>query len=278
MLFRMYRFCFGFLCYCQVMDLELKGKRALVTGSTEGIGFAIAKALAEEGATVIVNGRSPEKVKKTVEELGEGNFIEAPFDLSTEKGTDALIRAVKDVDILVNNVGVYEVKPFAEIKDSDWLRLFEVNVLSGIRLSRAFFPKMLEKDWGRIIFISSESGVNVPSEMIHYGMTKSAQLAVARGLAELTQGTSVTVNSVLPGPTRTKGVEDFVEEVAKSKKISKAAVEEEFFKNVRPTSLIKRFSEADEVGALVAFVSSPKAASINGASLRIEGGIIKSIV
>ena len=260
------------------MDLELKGKRALVTGSTEGIGFAIAKALAEEGAQVIVNGRSPEKVKKTIQELGKGDFIEAPFDLSTEKGTDALVKEIGQVDILVNNVGIYEVKPFELIADRDWLRIFEVNVMSGIRLSRAFFPKMLKNNWGRIIFISSESGVNVPAEMIHYGMTKSAQLAIARGLAELTQGSNVTVNSVLPGPTRTKGVEDFVEDVARSKNISKEKVEEEFFKNVRPTSLIKRFSEADEVGALVAFVSSPKAASINGASLRVEGGIIKSIV
>lgn len=260
------------------MDLQLKGKRALVTGSTEGIGFAIAKALAQEGAQVIVNGRSPEKVKSTIKELGKGDFIEAPFDISTEKGADALIHAVKEVDILVNNVGIYEVRPFEEIKDSDWLRLFEVNVMSGIRLSRAFFPKMLKKNWGRIIFISSESGVSVPSEMIHYGMTKSAQLSIARGLAELTQGSGVTVNSVLPGPTRTKGVDDFIDEVAKSKKITKKQAEDDFFKNVRPTSLIKRFSEADEVGALVAFVSSPKAASINGASLRIEGGIIKSIV
>ncbi len=260
------------------MDLQLKGKRALVTGSTEGIGFAIAKALAEEGATVFINGRSLEKVKNTIKELGKGDFVEAAFDLSTEKGTDALIKAVPDVDILVNNVGIYEVKPFEQIADRDWLRIFEVNVMSGIRLSRAYFPKMIKKDSGRIIFISSESGVNIPSEMIHYGMTKSAQLSIARGLAELTKGTNVTVNSVLPGPTRTKGVNDFVEDVAKSKNITKEKVEEEFFENVRPSSLIKRFSEADEVGALVAFVSSPKAASINGASLRVEGGIIKSIV
>ncbi|MFN4174311.1 MAG: SDR family NAD(P)-dependent oxidoreductase [Parachlamydiaceae bacterium] len=260
------------------MDLELKGKRALVTGSTEGIGFAIAKALAKEGVQVIVNGRSSEKVKKAIQALGHGDFIEAAIDLSTREGVNALIDAIKDVDILINNLGIYEAKPFEEICDEDWLHMFEVNVLSGVRLSRAFFPKMIKKDFGRILFISSESGVSIPSDMIHYGMTKSAQIAISRGLAELTKGTNVTVNTILPGPTRTKGVNDFVEAIAKSKHISIEKVEEEFFETVRPTSLIKRFSEPDEVGALAAFLSSPKAGSINGAAIRIEGGIIKSMI
>lgn len=258
------------------MDLKLKNKRALVTGSTEGIGFAIAKRLIEEGAEVIVNGRSPEKVQETIKKLGAGRPV--PGDLSTAAGADKLIKEVKEIDILVNNVGIYEIKPFEEIQDKDWLHLFEVNVMSGIRLARAFFPKMLEKKWGRILFISSESGVNIPSEMIHYGMTKSAQIAIARGLAELTVGTRVTVNSVLPGPTLTKGVIDFVEDMAKSQKVSKEKVEEDFFKSVRPSSLIKRFADPDEVASLVAYLASPDSSAINGAAVRVEGGIINSMV
>lgn len=264
------------------MDLELKDKTALVTGSTGGIGWAIAKALAQEGAHVYVNGRSAERVKVAIAKLKQegvsGELLPAPFDVSTKEGAAALLKQIPALDILVNNVGIYEVKPFGEISDEDWERIFNVNVLSGIRLSRAYFPKMIAQNWGRILFISSESGVNTPAEMIHYGTTKTAQLAVARGLAEMTVGTNVTVNSILPGPTYSEGVKQFVKDVAASRGIEPKMVEEEFFKNVRPSSLIKRFATSDEVGALVAFVSSPRAAAINGTSLRVDGGVIRSII
>lgn len=263
------------------MDLHLNGKTALVSASTEGIGRAIAISLANEGATVYINGRNKEKVQATINELKgtvKGELKEAAFDLSKAEGAEQLIRALPKVDILINNLGIYEVKDFAAITDQDWIRLFEVNVLSGIRLSRHYFPKMLEQDWGRIIFISSESGINIPKEMIHYGMTKSAQLAIARGLAELTFRTKVTVNSVLPGPTYSPGVEKFVDEVAKSQKITKEKAEEQFFKETRPSSLLQRFATTEEVADFVCFVCSEKAAAINGAALRVEGGIIHSIV
>lgn len=264
------------------MDLELKGKKALVTGSTKGIGFSIAKILAQEGAIVYINGRSQDSVKKAIEQLKQegikGELIAAPFDLSSKEGFNSVQRAIPEVDILVNNLGIYEVKPFEEITDEDWMHIFEVNVISGIRLSRYYLPKMKAKQWGRIIFISSESGVNTPAEMIHYGVTKTAQLAVARGLAETTAGTKVTVNSVLPGPTLSAGVDDYVKQVAKARGIEPKQVENEFFVNVRPSSLIKRFASSDEVGALVAFVCSPKAAAINGAAVRVDGGVLRSIL
>lgn len=261
------------------MDLRLKNKIALVTGSTEGIGLSIARLLAQEGATVYINGRSKEKVLKVISEHAqEGVFKAAAFDLATAEGVVALTQVIPHIDILINNLGIYEVKPFLEIKDEDWLRLFEVNVLSGIRLSRFFFPKMHEHGWGRIIFISSESGVNPPLEMIHYGMTKTAQLAVSRGLAEMTAGTQITVNSILPGPTLSPGVERFMRDLAASKNISIAEAEKQFFQNTRPSSLIKRFATADEVGALACFICSDKAAAINGAALRVDGGVIRSIV
>lgn len=264
------------------MDLDLKGKKALVTGSTGGIGFAIAKVLAQEGALVYINGRSQETVNQAIAKLKQegtrGELKSAPFDLSHKEGVEALLKEIPSIDILINNVGIYELKPFQDITDEDWMRIFEINVLSGIRLSRAFFPQMISQNWGRIIFISSESAINIPVEMIHYGMTKTAQLAVARGLAEITSGTNVTVNSVLPGPTYSQGVEQFVSEIAESKNIQPEQVEQEFFKTMRPSSLIQRFATTDEVADLVAFVCSPRAAAINGASLRVEGGVIRSIV
>ncbi len=261
------------------MDLDLKDKVALVTGSTSGIGFAIAKALAEEGASVYINGRSAEKVHAAIDTIKttNGKLFAAPFDLSDKAGIDKLIELLPTVDILINNLGIYEVKDFEDISDEDWLRIFNINVMSGIRLSRHYFPKMKAKNWGRIVFISSESGVNIPTEMIHYGMTKTAQLAIARGLAEMTKGTGVTVNSVLPGPTYSEGVEKFVADIAKSKNVTVKQVEDEFFKTVRPSSLIQRFATTDEVGALVAFVCSERGAAINGAPLRVEGGVIRSI-
>lgn len=259
------------------MNLQLGGKTALVTGSTAGIGFAIAEALAKEGATVIVNGRTAERVDEAVAKLA-GRVEPLVADLGTAAGAEETIRHYPDVDILVNNVGIYEVKPFEKIPDSDWLRLFEVNVMSGIRLSRHYLPRMKEKNWGRIVFISSESGVQIPSEMIHYGMTKSAQLAISRGMAETTAGTGVTVNAVLPGPTESEAVGGFVENLAKQRGMDRPAIEAEFFKSVRPSSLLKRFARADEVAAMVAFICSPLSSATNGAAVRVDGGVVRSIV
>ena len=263
------------------MDLALNGKTVLVTGSTAGIGLAIAQRLAHEGAHVIVNGRTQARVDSALAILGQtvasvtNRGVAA--DLGTAEGCAQLLRAVPQADILVNNLGIFEARPFEQIADGDWLRLFETNVMSGVRLSRHYFPQMLARNWGRIVFISSESALNIPAEMIHYGMTKTAQLAVARGLAELTAGTTVTVNSVLAGPTRSEGVGTFVAQMAKAKGVDAAAVEREFFATVRPSSLLKRFEEPEEIAALVAFVVSPLASAVNGASLRVDGGVVRSI-
>src|SRR5213592_4605440 len=252
------------------MDMQLTNKKALVTGSTAGIGFAIASLLAEEGASVVVNGRSPRRVEEAVQrirtERKNAQVTGVAADLGTKEGVNLLIRDVPVVDILVNNLGIFEPKPFAEITDEDWLRFFEVNVLSGVRLSRLYLPQMLQKNWGRIVFISSESGVNIPVEMVHYGVTKTAQIALARGLAETTAGTNVTVNSVLPGPTRSEGVETFVKQLAQGQGGDEGAVEKEFFRSVRPSSLLKRFATPEEVAALVVFVCSPRASATNGAA------------
>lgn len=262
------------------MDLQLKGRRAFVSGSTAGIGFAIAAALAAEGARVIVNGRSDERVKAALQQI-QATHPQAELegfggDLSTEVAAANLARRSPEIDILVNNLGIFEPKPFEEIPDDDWRRFFEVNVLSGVRLSRLFLPGMKQRDWGRIIFISSESALQIPQEMIHYGMTKTAQLAVARGLAETTAGTGVTVNSVLPGPTRSEGVTEFVEQLSGG--ASFADFEREFFEKVQPSSLLKRFARVDEVAALVAFVASPLSSATNGAALRVDGGVVRAIV
>ena len=264
------------------MDLKLKNKRALVTGSSAGIGFAIAQLLSREGAVVVVNGRSVDRVEAAAKKIrsggAKGEVIAAAADLSTMVGVKALLRQVPEVDILVNNLGMYAPKAFEQITDEDWLDIFQVNVLSGIRLTRAYLPHMRTQNWGRIIFISSESGINIPAEMIHYGMTKTAQLAVSRGLAETTAGTGVTVNAVLPGPTRSEGVEEFVKAMARAGKTDAAAVETEFFKSVRPSSLLKRFAAPEEVAAMVAFVASPLSSATNGAALRVDGGVVRSIV
>ncbi|HMF13073.1 MAG TPA: SDR family NAD(P)-dependent oxidoreductase [Gemmataceae bacterium] len=264
------------------MDLQLANKKALVTGSTAGIGFAIASLLAQEGASVVVNGRSQRRVEQAVQRLqterNNAQVTGVAADLGTKEGVDLLIRDVLVVDILVNNLGIFEPKPFAEITDVDWLRFFEVNVLSGVRLSRFYLPQMLQKNWGRIVFISSESGVNVPVEMIHYGVTKTAQIALARGLAEATAGTGVTVNSVLPGPTRSEGVEQFVQDLAKGQGTDAARIEAEFFRTARPSSLLRRFATPEEVAALVVYVCSPRASATNGAALRVDGGVVRSIL
>ena len=262
------------------MDLGLKGKKTLVTGSTTGIGLAAAKAFAAEGAIVYINGRSKDRVDQAISSITKDGLsvLPAVFDLSTKEGADAIIQAIPSIDILVNNLGIYELKPFESITDEEWLRFFNVNVLSGIRLCRHYFPQMKTKNWGRIVFISSESGVSTPADMIHYGMTKTAQLAVARGLAELTVSSNVTVNSVLPGPTRTEGVEQMIKKDADRKKTSTEEIEREFFKSFRPTSLIHRFATPEEVANLIVFVCSERAAAINGAALRVEGGVVRSIL
>ena len=263
------------------MDLHLKKKRILITGSSAGIGLAIAKEVAREGAEVIITGREEKrlaKAKQAIEKDVSGatvNLISVDFDKKEE--VDTLIETYPEVDILINNVGIFEPKPFENIPDEDWFRFFEVNVMSGVRLSRHYFPKMLEKDWGRIIFISSESGVQIPDEMIHYGMTKSAQLAIARGMAELTKGTNVTVNAVLPGPTWSEGVETFVGKIADEQGKNVEEVEKDFFKESRPTSLIQRFIEVEEVAAITAYLCSPRSSATNGAPIRVDGGVVKSL-
>jgi NAD(P)-dependent dehydrogenase (short-subunit alcohol dehydrogenase family) len=257
------------------MNLQLEDKTALVTGSTACIGLAIAATLAKEGVAVIVNGRTKERVDKAARISGAAHGIAA--DLGTEAGARAVIARFPAVDILVNNLGIFEPKPFEQIPDDDWRRFFEVNVLSGVRLSRHYIGPMKEKNWGRIIFISSESALQIPVEMIHYGMTKTAQLAISRGLAETTAGTAVTVNAVLPGPTASEGVVEFVDKLSADKGLERGAFEREFFQKARPSSILQRFATPEEVASVVAFVCSPLAAAINGAAVRADGGVIRSI-
>jgi len=260
------------------MDLQLTDKLALVSGSTKGIGLAIATGLAREGAKVIVNGRSEKSVADALAKIRQtvpGAKLESfAGDLSDAATTETLVKRFPAVDILVNNLGIFEPKPFEQIPDTDWVRFFEVNVLSGVRLSRAYLPKMKQSNWGRIVFISSESGIQIPAEMIHYGMTKTAQLAVSRGLAETCAGTGVTVNAVLPGPTHSDGVDEFIAKLSGGKPF--AEFEKEFFKNHRPSSLLQRFATTEEVANLVVYVCSPRSSATNGAALRVDGGVVRS--
>ena len=261
------------------MDLKLDGKRALVSGSTAGIGYAIARTLAQEGARVIVNGRTQAAVDNAVDRIRSdtgGSVDGYAGDLSRAEAAEEVVRRHAGIEILVNNLGIFEPKAFEDIPDEDWMRFFDVNVLSGVRLARLVLPAMKRANWGRIVFISSESAVQIPTEMVHYGMSKTAQLAVSRGLAESVAGTGITVNSVLPGPTKSRGVGDFVQDMARADGKTFEQVESEFFEHVRPTSLIKRFGTPQEVASLVAYVVSPLASATTGAALRVDGGVVKS--
>jgi NAD(P)-dependent dehydrogenase (short-subunit alcohol dehydrogenase family) len=264
------------------MDLQLTGKRALVTGSTSGIGWATARELAAEGAHVILNGRDPVRLASAVAriqaEVPGATIDGVQADLSSAAGCQRLLDAAGEVDMLVNNLGIFEPKAFEQIGDDDWQRFFEVNVLSGVRLSRHHLPRMKARGWGRIVFISSESGICPPADMVHYGMTKSAQLSVSRGLAETCVGSGVTVNAVLPGPTRTEGVGEFFAKLARDAGQTLADAERDFFKYARPTSLLQRFIEPAEVAAMVTYVCSPRAAATNGAALRVEGGVVRTLI
>ncbi|KPF98344.1 oxidoreductase [Rhodopseudomonas sp. AAP120] len=263
------------------MHINLSGKTALVTGSTAGIGHAIAKGLAATGANVVVNGRTQGKVDEAVAAVKKsakgGTITGVAADVSTAEGCAKLVKAQPDVDILINNTGIFEPKGFFDIPDEDWQRFFDVNVMSGVRLSRAYMPAMLKRNWGRIVFIASESALMIPKEMIHYGMTKTAQLSVSRGLAELTRGTAVTVNAVMPGPTMSEGVKTFVADLAKQNGQSETEAAANFIKQHRPGSLIQRFATVEEIANMVVYVSSKEAAATNGAALRAEGGLLQTI-
>lgn len=260
------------------MDLQLSNKLALVSGSTKGIGLAIATGLAREGAKVIINGRTEKSVSEALEkiskEVSKAKLESFAGDLAHAATAEKLAKQFPDVEVLVNNLGIFEPKPFEEIPDDDWRRFFEVNVLSGVRLSRIYLPRMKQRNWGRIIFISSESGIQIPAEMIHYGMTKTAQLAVSRGIAETCAGTGVTCNAVLPGPTRSDGVDAFVQQLSGGRPF--VEFEKEFFKSIRPSSLIKRFATTEEVANMVVYVCSPLSSATNGAALRVDGGVVRA--
>jgi len=264
------------------MDYYLRDKKAFVSGSTAGIGLAIAAALAAEGTETVVNGRTPERVEQALKSIRDrvenARVVGIDADLSGPEGVKRVLEAHPSVDILVNNLGIFDPAAFEDISDSEWSRFFETNVMSGVRLSRHYLPKMKANNWGRIVFISSESGVHIPDEMIHYGMTKAAQIAVARGLAETTAGSHVTVNSVLPGPTSSEGVSEFVRKMAEDQGLTFEEMEEKFFREIRPTSLLQRFSTPEEVANMVAYVCSPLSSATNGAALRVEGGVVKAML
>ncbi len=262
------------------MDLQLNGKRALVTGSTAGIGFATALGLASEGASVVVNGRTTARLDSAIERIRQAvpsaEVTGVAADLGTAEGCALLTGRVPFVDILVNSMGIFEPKPFEQIPDEDWMRFFETNVMSGVRVSRHYLPEMRDRKWGRILFVSSESAIQIPAEMVHYGMTKTAQVAVARGIAETTAGTGVTVNSVLAGPTMSEGVATFVAQMAEQRGTDFPTMEREFFETARPSSLLQRFATVEEVANMIVYLCSPLASATNGAALRVDGGVVRS--
>lgn len=262
------------------MDLKIAGKSALVTGSTKGIGFATAQGLAREGVKVVVNGRSQHSVDdalaRLTQSVPDADVVGVVADLADAQGCAKLLAEVPQVDILVNNLGIFEPKPFVEIPDEDWLRFYEVNVMSGVRMSRHYLPGMLSNNWGRVIFVSSESALQIPDEMVHYGMTKAAQVALSRGMAECTKGSGVTVNTVLPGPTRSEGVETFIGQIAEQRGLDFDAMEKEFFASVRPSSLIQRFASPEEDANMIVYLCGVGASATNGAALRVDGGVVKS--
>jgi NAD(P)-dependent dehydrogenase (short-subunit alcohol dehydrogenase family) len=264
------------------MDLRLRDKRVLITGSSAGIGFAAAAGFAREGAAVMLNGRNEARLddakKRLLALVPDASVRAIAADVGTAKGCADLIEALPELDVLVNNAGIFEPKPFASIPDEDWMRFFEVNVMSGVRLSRHYLERMLAKGEGRILFVSSESGSQIPVEMIHYGMTKTAQLAISRGLAELTRGTNVTVNTVLPGPTASEGVSDFVAKLASEQGLSPEEMEKQFFATARPSSLLQRFATSEEIANLIVYLASPRASATNGAAVRVDGGVLRSIL
>jgi len=264
------------------MNLKIDNKIALITGSTMGIGFATAKKLASEGASIVINGRNKknvdEAIKKIQDEVKNANILGVVADLSTSEGCFKLIEEIPHVDILVNNLGIFEPKEFTQISDDDWFKMFNTNVMSGVRLSRHYFPLMCEQNWGRIIFISSESAYQIPKEMIHYGMTKTAQIAVSRGIAELTRGTNVTSNTIILGPTNSEGVTTFLSDYAKEQGISFEQMEKDFFANIRPTSLLQRFTDVEEIANLIVYTASSLSSATNGAVLRADAGVIQSAI
>ncbi|MBT1704094.1 SDR family NAD(P)-dependent oxidoreductase [Chryseosolibacter indicus] len=264
------------------MDLQLKQKTAFITGSTQGIGLAIAKQLLLEGANVIIHGRSPEKVKTIVaslkNEVANSNVSGLTADFLNAEEVNALIAQLPSVDILVNNAGIFEVKPFTETNDDDWQRMYTVNVMSGVRLSRALLPLMLKKNWGRIIFISSESGINIPENMIHYGTSKAAMLAISNGLAKLTKNTLVTVNTIVGGPTYSDGVANVVKQIAASQNITAEQMKANLTKNLNPTSLLQRFIEPTEIANMISFLASPLSAATNGSAIRVDGGVLTTTI
>lgn len=263
------------------MKIELKGRRAIVTGSTAGIGRAIAEGLARAGASVVVNGRGEQRVAAALHELRaalpDADFTGVAADLSTPDGSAALVAQVADADILVNNVGTAHLNNFFDQDDSEWLDLFQLNVMSGVRAARHYLPGMVRRGWGRVVFISSESAIMIPKEMIDYGVTKTAQLAVSRGLAELVGGTGVTVNAVLPGPTRSEILGNWMEATAKEQGITQEEAEQNFLKTMRPTTLINRFTTTEEIANMVVYVCSEQSSGTSGAALRVDGGVVRAI-
>ncbi|GAA0901172.1 SDR family oxidoreductase [Rothia nasimurium] len=263
------------------MNIDLSKRSAIVTGSTAGIGLAIAKGLAAAGASVVITGRTQARVDTAIAEIRkdvpEAKLSGVAADLGTAEGAAALIKAVPQTDILVNNLGIFEPKGFFDIEDAEWTRFFEVNVNSGIRLSRHYAQGMKDRGWGRIQFISSESALQIPTEMIHYGMTKTAQLAVARGLAETLAGTGVTVNSVLPGPTLSEGVSEFFGKIAKEQGKTQNEVEQDFIQTHRPTSIIQRLLSVDEVANASVYLASEQASGTTGTAMRVDGGVARQV-